>query len=439
MIGIVVLISSCSGVTGQDYSVTDIDCQYGGQAEDGIISAKLRKPEGFQGVPIFADDRAIDPETSEVCSIQRSKEDVTGLVYNLNVTDFSSCGVVLRNGFVSLRIWFPKLRHVVMMSDQEVIIMCKPPQSVTLTTTGNSVDIFPSRSRVSGEVAAKSGPLVYEVALYREVDKSESDDRNIEEVEAVPIGARLQLRASIDTSSVWQHVRLRSVVLSPDSNDPQAPGSVTLVRDGCRVEEFASIVPRQPWMKENSSSEVRLEFEAVLLDVSRRGQGRLWVHVKSVACTTKDECRVADCGGRKRRRSIGNDQPRSSMTRRGVATEQSSLSRSIGGSRSSYYKTGNEGTMVETQLFVEEADHLENLGDLETQPYLDEEVDYLENLEEIELGRLSVEMEQATGFQDNVGVTVVMPGEDIREAAKNEVDIVKLAKSMKIEDLLIER
>ena len=95
--------------------------------------------------------------------------------------------------------------------------------------------------------------------------------------------------------------------------------------------------------------------------------------------------------------------------------------------------------MVETQLYVEEANHLENLGDLETQPYLDEEVDYLENLEEIELGRLSVEMEQATGFQDNVGVTVVMPGEDIREAAKNEVDIVKLGKSMKIEDISIER
>ena len=95
--------------------------------------------------------------------------------------------------------------------------------------------------------------------------------------------------------------------------------------------------------------------------------------------------------------------------------------------------------MVETQLYVEEADHLENLGDLETQPYLDEEVNYLENLEEIELGRLSVEMEQATGFQDNVGVTVVMPGEDIREAAKNEVDIVKLGKSMKIEDISIER
>ena len=430
MIGMVILtlMRSSTGVAGQDYSVTDIDCQYGGEAGNGVISAKLRKPQGFQGVPIFADDRAIDPETSEVCSIQRSKEDATGLVYHLNVTDFSSCGVVLRNGFVSLRIWFPKLRHVVMMSDQEVIIMCKPPQSVTLSTAGTSVDIFPSRSRVSGEVAAKSGPLVYEVALYREVDLANSkEDGIIKEAEAVPIGARLQLRASIDTSSVWQHVRLQSVILSPDSSDPSAPGSVTLVRDGCRVEEFASIVPRQPWLKENSSSEVRLEFEAVLLDVSRRGEGRLWVHVKSVACTTKAECRAADCGGKKKRRSIGNDQPRSSMSRRGVGIDQSSgqssISRSIGGSRSSYYNTGTEGRMVETQLYVEEADHLENLDDLESQPYLEEEeeVDYLENLEELELARLSVEMEQATGFQDNVGVTVVMPGEDIRQAANNEV------------------
>ena len=109
------------------------------------------------------------------------------------------------------------------------------------------------------------------------------------------------------------------------------------------------------------------------------------------------------------------------MSRRGVRTDQSALSRSIGGSRSSYYNTGTEGRMVETQLYVEEADHLENLDDLETQPYLDEEVDYLEKLEDLELARLSVEMEQATGFQDNVGVTVVMPGEDIRQAESNEV------------------
>ena len=30
--------------------------------------------------------------------------------------------------------------------------------------------------------------------------------------------------------------------------------------------------------------------------------------------------------------------------------------------------------MVETQLVVEEADHLENLGDLDTQPYLEKKL-----------------------------------------------------------------
>ncbi len=33
-------------------------------------------------------------------------------------------------GFVNVRIWFPRLPGVVMMSDQEVIIMCKPAESV---------------------------------------------------------------------------------------------------------------------------------------------------------------------------------------------------------------------------------------------------------------------------------------------------------------------
>ena len=33
-------------------------------------------------------------------------------------------------GFINVRVWFPKLPGVVMMSDQEVIIMCKPPDRV---------------------------------------------------------------------------------------------------------------------------------------------------------------------------------------------------------------------------------------------------------------------------------------------------------------------
>ena len=35
-------------------------------------------------------------------------------------------------GFVNVRIWFPQLPGIVMMSDQEVIIMCKPPQSTVV-------------------------------------------------------------------------------------------------------------------------------------------------------------------------------------------------------------------------------------------------------------------------------------------------------------------
>ena len=43
---------------------------------------------------------------------------IARLLYDLLVTDFSSCGVVTRTGFISLRIWFPQVPGVVMMSDQ---------------------------------------------------------------------------------------------------------------------------------------------------------------------------------------------------------------------------------------------------------------------------------------------------------------------------------
>ena len=38
-----------------------------------------------------------------------------------------------------MRVWFPKLPGVVMMSDQEVIIMCKPPEP---TVTKNKATGF---------------------------------------------------------------------------------------------------------------------------------------------------------------------------------------------------------------------------------------------------------------------------------------------------------
>lgn len=37
------------------------------------------------------------------------------------------CGALLQ-GFVHVRVWFPQFPGVVMMSDQELIIMCKPPE-----------------------------------------------------------------------------------------------------------------------------------------------------------------------------------------------------------------------------------------------------------------------------------------------------------------------
>ena len=69
--------------------------------------------------------------------------------------------------------------------------------------------------------------LLYEVALYRE-----ADDDTIDTIEAVPIGTKLQLRVSIDTSSVWRYVRLVELILSPSSTDPHARGHVQLVHDG---------------------------------------------------------------------------------------------------------------------------------------------------------------------------------------------------------------
>ena len=43
---VAVLATRCSC---QDYSVTDIDCQYGGALAGDILSATLKKPTGFQG------------------------------------------------------------------------------------------------------------------------------------------------------------------------------------------------------------------------------------------------------------------------------------------------------------------------------------------------------------------------------------------------------
>ena len=84
-------------------------------------------------------------------------------------------------------------------------------------------------SRVSGSVEREPGKLVYEVALYRE---AEDDTASIDIEQPVPIGSKLQLRVSIDTRSVWSHVKLLELCLSPSKIDPHARGHVKLVDDG---------------------------------------------------------------------------------------------------------------------------------------------------------------------------------------------------------------
>ena len=58
----------------------------------------------------------------------------------------------------------------------------------------------------------------------------------------------------------------------------------------CRKEEFSSIVPRQPYRPELKPNEVRLEFEAVLLDVNKDQKNQLWIHAKIKACVSKKDC-----------------------------------------------------------------------------------------------------------------------------------------------------
>lgn len=81
-------------------TVSEIQCTFGISNSIGTrdsIVAKLRKPDGFKGSPLFADDRSVDPETDTSCQIRADIADPTGLKYNLKITDFSRCGVLKRN------------------------------------------------------------------------------------------------------------------------------------------------------------------------------------------------------------------------------------------------------------------------------------------------------------------------------------------------------
>ncbi|XP_049807606.1 uncharacterized protein LOC126251319 [Schistocerca nitens] len=309
----------------QDYYVSDIHCTFGGSsgsdsaaAAPGVrdsISARLRKPEGFRGSPLFADERQADPLTDPVCQIRPEPADPEQLSYRLLVTDFSRCGVLRRNGFVHVRIWFPQFPGVVMMSDQELIIMCKPPEPTIIENkAAGFAGSFAHGARVSGVAEESPGRLEYEVALYKEAPPARVGNLSGELPvdQAVPIGTKLQLRARINPDSAWKFVKLTEVAVSPDADDPHAAGSVALVKDGCRNNDFVTIIPHQPARYRDRNNEVFLDFEAFLLS-GMQERATLWIHSQIKACMDAADCQPEYCldvlepagHGRKRRDEAG--------------------------------------------------------------------------------------------------------------------------------------
>ncbi|XP_046735891.1 uncharacterized protein LOC124405222 isoform X1 [Diprion similis] len=275
----------------QDYEVSEIQCSLAGSGSD-LLTAKIRRPVGFKGAPLFADDRAANPLTDPSCQIRPDPTDPQEDNYLLKVTDFSRCGILKRNEFIHLRVWFPAFPGVVMLADQELILMCRPPEPTLLRhKAAGFAGTFPHGARVSGVVEETPGRLEYEVALYREAVGNASDPNAASQTvdQAVPIGTKLQLRARISSESAWGHIKLLEVTVSPDPDEPHAPGSVALVKDGCRNRDFASIIPHQPARYRGKKNEVFLDFEAFLLS-SMRERSTLWIHSQIKACMEAQDC-----------------------------------------------------------------------------------------------------------------------------------------------------
>ncbi|KAK0162260.1 hypothetical protein PV327_008612 [Microctonus hyperodae] len=311
----ILLAGFCTVVVtfAQDYEISDIQCSATTVTPD-LLTAKIKRPLGFKGSPLFADDRAADPLTDIHCQIRPVTNHPDEDNYLLKVTDFSRCGILKRNGFIHLRIWFPTFSGVVMLSDQELILMCRPPESTLVRhKAAGFAGTFPHGARVSGVVEETPGRLEYEVALYREAAGNTSDPSVGSEAvdQAVPIGTKLQLRARISAESAWGYIKLLEVTVSPDPDQPHAPGSVVLVKDGCRNRDFASIIPHQPARYRERKNEVFLDFEAFLLS-SMRERSTLWIHSQIKACMEPQDCQPDFCldlfepsghGKRKRRAS----------------------------------------------------------------------------------------------------------------------------------------
>ncbi|XP_046735892.1 uncharacterized protein LOC124405222 isoform X2 [Diprion similis] len=300
----------------QDYEVSEIQCSLAGSGSD-LLTAKIRRPVGFKGAPLFADDRAANPLTDPSCQIRPDPTDPQEDNYLLKVTDFSRCGILKRNEFIHLRVWFPAFPGVVMLADQELILMCRPPEPTLLRhKAAGFAGTFPHGARVSGVVEETPGRLEYEVALYREAVGNASDPNAASQTvdQAVPIGTKLQLRARISSESAWGHIKLLEVTVSPDPDEPHAPGSVALVKDGCRNRDFASIIPHQPARYRGKKNEVFLDFEAFLLS-SMRERSTLWIHSQIKACMEAQDCQPEFCldlfepagHGKRRKRSLEPD------------------------------------------------------------------------------------------------------------------------------------
>lgn len=79
--------------------MSDIQCSFATPTSTtaDVITARLKKPAGFKGAPLFADDRSVNPDTDRACSIRPESGDPDNIAYVLKITDFMRCGVLKRN------------------------------------------------------------------------------------------------------------------------------------------------------------------------------------------------------------------------------------------------------------------------------------------------------------------------------------------------------
>ncbi|UYV81091.1 hypothetical protein LAZ67_19002747 [Cordylochernes scorpioides] len=299
--------------------VADVKCQLAHGATTELLTATVRKGPPLRGHPVFAANRRIRPHSDDLCQIRldQTTESPRALkTYRLRVLDFQRCPVDLEEGTVSVRLWFPELDGLVTAGDQDVVIVCRPPEpTVTQTKAASYFGQMKQPSgqgRVSGVVEEAPGPLEYELALFRRSQPNEEAFTALV-TEPVTLGTFLQLRAAINIQSAWSYAKLLEVTVSPDSQDSHAEGHVALIKNGCRAKEYESLMPHQPQRRDASPGEVTLEFQAFLLDMTDSPQGQLWVHARLKACVEAVDCLPEFCidlyhpsGHGRRRRRAGN-------------------------------------------------------------------------------------------------------------------------------------